>query len=110
MHDGGTGGHVMAHHGHHHHHSGPDPQVISALNRLQEHMDKQTVMLEQQQQYLEQRDAWIEQRIMFMERRCEKVELSSERLIAALQKLEVESLARIPEQLDALKHQGLMGA
>lgn len=110
VHEGGTGGQMMHSmgHGHHHHHghSGPDPQVMASLNRLQEHMDKQTVMLEQQQQYLEQRDAWIEQRIMFMERRCEKVELSSERLIAALQKLDVESLARIPEQLDALKTMG----
>merc|ERR1711907_781162 len=72
-------------------------------------LDQQSALIQRQQEYLEQRDAWIEQRIMFMERRSEKVELSAERLIAAMQKLDVDSLATIPDHLENLNQMvGLM--
>jgi len=98
--NGGTGGHPMGHG-----HGGParsDPKVLHKLDQMQAQLDQQQVLIQRQQEYLEQRDAWIEQRIMFMERRSEKVELSATRLIQAMQKLDVDALSTIPENLDSL--------
>jgi len=86
-----------------------DPGMMNAMKRMQAQLDQQSSLIQRQQEYLEQRDAWIEQRIMFMERRSEKVELSAERLIAAMQKLDVDSLSTIPDQLENLNQMvGLM--
>jgi len=80
----------------------PDQNMINTMKGMQAQLEQQQALIQRQQEYLEQRDAWIEQRIMFMERRGEKVELSAERLIAAMQKLDVDSLSAIPDQLETL--------
>merc|ERR1719265_128141 len=80
----------------------PDHKMLDAMGKMQVQLEQQQVLIQRQQEYLEQRDAWIEQRIMFMERRSEKVELSATRLIQAMQKLDVDALSTIPEQLETL--------
>eukprot|EP00746_Dinoflagellata_sp_MGD_P166735 gnl/MRDRNA2_/MRDRNA2_96834_c0_seq1.p1 gnl/MRDRNA2_/MRDRNA2_96834_c0~~gnl/MRDRNA2_/MRDRNA2_96834_c0_seq1.p1 ORF type:complete len:1087 (+),score=224.62 gnl/MRDRNA2_/MRDRNA2_96834_c0_seq1:114-3374(+) len=98
--NGHEGGHPMGHGGMVR--AAPDKNMVNAMKAMQTQLEQQSELIKRQQEYLEQRDAWIEQRIMFMERRSEKVELSAERLIAAMQKLDVDSLGQIPEQLEAL--------
>merc|ERR1719262_913986 len=80
----------------------PDQNMINTMKGMQAQLEQQQALIQRQQEYLEQRDAWIEQRIMFMERRSEKVELSATRLIQAMQKLDVDALSTIPENLDNL--------
>jgi len=103
----GHGGHPAGHGGMVR--AAPDHHMHNAMKQMQAQLDQQSALIQRQQEYLEQRDAWIEQRIMFMERRSEKVELSAERLIAAMQKLDVDSLATIPDHLENLNQMvGLM--
>merc|ERR1719359_434407 len=78
----------------------PDQNMINTMKGMQAQLEQQQALIQRQLEYLEQRDAWIEQRIMFMERRGEKVELSATRLIQAMQKLDVDALSTIPENLD----------
>merc|ERR1719335_158731 len=96
----GHGGHPAGHGGLVR--AAPDHKMLNTMKSMQAQIEQQSALIQRQQEYLEQRDAWIEQRIMFMERRSEKVELSAERLIAAMQKLDVDSLGQIPEQLENL--------